>query len=155
MGLDMYLDKSLDISEYDKNDKTLVDKVMALIGVEDKSGNYRHIEVIVPAIYWRKSNQIHKWFVDNTQDGIDNCQRVDVEIEKLKELLDVVTKQLNNKEKIILKPQSGFFFGGTEIDEWYWKDLEQTEQELKREIEFAEKEKEKKRFWSFTYRASW
>lgn len=25
--------------------------------------------------YWRKANQIHKWFVENCQDGVDECQR--------------------------------------------------------------------------------
>lgn len=151
----MYLDKTIYISEYDKNDKTLVDKVLSLIGVEDKSGNYKHLDIVVPAIYWRKANQIHKWFVDNCQNGIDKCQTVDVEVDKLKELLKVVQKQLKNKDKIILEPQSGFFFGGTEIDEWYWRNLEGTETELKREIKFAEEELKRKRYWAFTYRSSW
>ena len=22
---------------------------------------------------WRKANAIHKWFVDNVQDGVDDC----------------------------------------------------------------------------------
>ena len=24
--------------------------------------------------YWRKANAIHKWFVDNVQDGNDDCK---------------------------------------------------------------------------------
>lgn len=36
--------------------------------------------------YWRKANAIHKWFVDNVQDGEDDCRTYYVSREKLKEL---------------------------------------------------------------------
>lgn len=36
--------------------------------------------------YWRKSNQIHSWFVSECQDGRDECQRSWVPREKLEEL---------------------------------------------------------------------
>jgi hypothetical protein len=157
MGLDMYLDKKLRISEYDydQNDKTLVDKVLKLIEVEDKSENYKHITISVPAIYWRKSNQIHRWFVDNCQGGVDDCREVEVEVKQLENLLNEIQDQLNHKDKITLKPQGGFFFGNTEIDEWYWADLERSKEGLKREIDFQHKEQEKKRYWEFTYQSSW
>ena len=40
---------------------------------------------IVEIGYWRKANSIHKWFVDNCQDGVDDCQcyqvrKTDIEI---------------------------------------------------------------------------
>ena len=34
------------------------------------------VSVSVNAAYWRKANAIHKWFVDNVQDGEDNCQSI-------------------------------------------------------------------------------
>lgn len=39
--------------------------------------------------YWRKANQIHKWFVDNVQNGIDKCQRSPVTRQQLSDLLVV------------------------------------------------------------------
>jgi len=154
MGLDMYLNKEIYISEYDKN-KDLIDQIYNLLEVKDESNNYKHLEITLPAIYWRKANQIHSWFVQNVQEGVDECQESEVSIEDLKRLLDTVNKQLENKEEIILKPQSGFFFGNTDIDEDYWQDLEETKKQVEREISFYDSEKEKGRIWSFQYRASW
>ena len=42
--------------------------------------------------YWRKANAIHKWFVDNVQDGIDDCRQSVVTREQLNELLSVCKK---------------------------------------------------------------
>jgi hypothetical protein len=39
--------------------------------------------------YWRKANAIHKWFVANVQDGVDECQEAYVEREQLQELLEI------------------------------------------------------------------
>ena len=38
---------------------------------------------------WRKANQIHKWFVDNVQDGSDDCKTYHVSYEQLRSLLDL------------------------------------------------------------------
>ena len=43
--------------------------------------------------YWRKANQIHNWFVENIQDGEDDCDyHREVTKEDLKELLDICYK---------------------------------------------------------------
>src|ERR1017187_4553583 len=39
--------------------------------------------------YWRKANAIHGWFVNNVQNGIDQCQESVVTREQLNELLSV------------------------------------------------------------------
>lgn len=39
--------------------------------------------------YWRKANQIHKWFVDNVQDGNDDCKSYYVSTEDLEKLLNI------------------------------------------------------------------
>lgn len=154
MGLDMYLDKKIYISEF-RNNANLIDPILKMVGATDESGNYKHISVIVPAIYWWKANSIHKWFVDNVQDGKDDCGEYEVDISQLEELLELVEKQLKEKRKkkpkIFLAPTDGFFFGNTKIDEWYWGDLERTATELKREIENARV----KSNWYFTYHSSW
>jgi hypothetical protein len=42
--------------------------------------------------YWRKANAIHKWFVENVQDGEDDCRHAYVNREQLQELLDTCKK---------------------------------------------------------------
>ena len=83
--------------------------------------------------YWRKANEIHNWFVQNVQNGIDECQPAPVSVAKLKTLRSTVNKVLKAAKKgdfslaeSLLPTQSGFFFGGTDYDEYYIQDLEST-----------------------------
>ena len=106
-------------------------------------------EVIVEAMYWRKANAIHKWFVDNVQNGVDECEEHYVSREQLTELRDLVLEVLATRDASKLPPQAGFFFGNTDITEWYWKDLEYTVEELNKVLEdFSDR-------WEFNYRSSW
>lgn len=86
------------------------------------------VDVVEEVMYWRKANQIHKWFVDNIQNGVDDCGNYAVSLEKLQELVDLCKQVLENPEKAseLLPTQSGFFFGGIEYDEYYFEDLEKT-----------------------------
>lgn len=115
------------------------------------------ITVNVTVAYWRKANQIHKWFVDNCQDGKDECQESYVERKKLTELRDLCKKLLdsppekfNTLAEELLPPEKGFFFGSTEIDEWYKEDLKQTVDQLTSILG-----NEKLKDFSFIYHASW
>ena len=101
--------------------------------------------------YWRKANQIHKWFVDYCQDGVDECQETFVSVETLKTLMAVVTDVLENKGKAqgLLPVESGFFFGSTEYDEYYWEDLEYTRKMLEEILA------EDNTNASFYYQSSW
>ena len=83
--------------------------------------------------YWRKANEIHRFFVDKCADGVDDCREVVVETEVLKELRDICEQLLKLKGKAfeqkaqeLLPTQDGFFFGGTQYDKWYRWDLRQT-----------------------------
>jgi len=49
-----------------------------------------HIEERV--MYWRKANHIHGWFVDNVQDGDDDCREYHVGLEQLRELHGICQK---------------------------------------------------------------
>jgi hypothetical protein len=94
--------------------------------------------IIEEVAYWRKANAIHDWFVKNCQDGVDECQEAYVPREKLEELLGVITEILDAPEGEArdylasqkLPPAAGFFFGSTEIDNWYYEDLEFTKKTL-------------------------
>lgn len=59
--------------------------------LKEKLLNLRFNEVM----YWRKANHIHRWFVENVQDGVDNCEYYEVSKEKIKELLDTCQKVVN------------------------------------------------------------
>ena len=79
--------------------------------------------------YWRKANQIHKWFVDKVQDGIDDCEyHHEVTEEDLDELINTCHEVLDNPNlaEELLPPQEGFFFGETSYDEYYFVDLNYT-----------------------------
>lgn len=78
--------------------------------------------------YWRKANQIHGWFVEKAQNGIDECQDTKIELEKLVELKKACYDVLEDKSKALklLPPRPGFFFGGYELDEWYFEQIKET-----------------------------
>jgi len=98
--------------------------------------------------YWRKANQFHKWFVDNIQKGKDDCEKYEVTEEQLYRLLDDINEVLGktpkdkliihltdegfdiDKAKELLPTTSGFFFGGTEYDKYYFEDLIETKEFL-------------------------
>ena len=90
---------------------------------------------------WRKANSIHKWFVDNIQDGEDDCGRYLVQRELLHELKAICVEILNaeNVEDLVLEklpPQAGFFFGSTDIDEEYMNKIEHTVEIIDKALEF-------------------
>lgn len=65
--------------------------------------------------YWRKANQIHNWFVQNVQDGNDDCEEYVVSEDKIKELLTVcktivdnVTLKTIGTEEVTVVRENGF-----------------------------------------------
>ena len=80
--------------------------------------------------YWRKANHIHRWFVDNVQNGIDDCGEYKVTKEQLIQLRDECNQVLNNSSlaESLLPTFPGFFFGGTEYNDGYMYDLRNTVQ---------------------------
>ncbi len=102
------------------------------------------------AMYWRKANAIHKWFVDNVQSGEDDCGTYDVSREQLQELQNTIMEALKDKKKKVLPTKEGFFFGGTDYDDDYWDDLKRTVKELKELL--ADKNLEG---FDFQYNSSW
>ena len=128
MGLDMYLNERIYFGGNFRG-------TMPNGSIKNSVGRHNAneiSEVIKPAVYWRKANAIHKWFVDNIQDGIDECDLYRVPYSKLmilKELCDEVLKNRDEAEEL-LPTFSGFFFGSTDYDEYYFEELERTSEEL-------------------------
>ena len=78
-----------------------------------------------------------KWFVDNIQNGEDDCKEYYVNKEKLRELYKICVEisllYENNKASIfkdrlieLLPTQGGFFYGNTSYDESYFQDIQDT-----------------------------
>ena len=91
-----------------------------------KANRVKYIEEEVG--YWRKANQIHSWFVDNVQDGVDDCGEYCVNYDTLSKLLDLCKKVQNDHSlaESLLPVTSGFFFGSTNYDEWYFEQIKNT-----------------------------
>lgn len=150
MGLDMYLSKKTYVKYWehkgDDNYDVKVTKGGQPTNIDPKKVSYITEEVG----YWRKANQIHKWFVDNVQNGNDDCGNYYVSREKLEELLDLCRKvqaDMSLAEQL-LPSQSGFFFGGTDYDDWYYQDIDRT-------IEMLEEILSDETADEFEYTSSW
>lgn len=154
MGLDMYVTAKRYLWDFsDSNDKDIANNISTLF---PEMKDCRVKEVSVEAMYWRKANAIHKWFVDNVQDGVDECQETYIDVSKLYELRDICKAVLddNSKAEQLLPSQSGFFFGGTAYDEYYFNDVRDTFNWLETLL-FVGKFDEKFKHWEFYYQASW
>ena len=177
MGLDMYFEGVFSTRAFAQESEDNFDQktisvnsdfktTLESIGFEDApiAHAYNHFQYVFPIITWRKANAIHKFFVDEVQDGNDNCERHYVSRETLQELLDRITTILDIKtpvaremkaEELLPTDIEGCFFGTKEYDDWYYKDLENTKKTLEKVFEYEENAEAGKCFDSFFYQSSW
>lgn len=186
MGLDMYLKASRYIFAYEfssDEDKRKYRDIIADFEAEELADKDTPTATVsITVAYWRKANAIHRWFVDNVQDGVDDCKNYYVSRENLEELRETCRKVLSSIElapgkinagKIsndggewetiwqdggvvtapglaeeLLPTTSGFFFGGTDYDEWYVNDLKRTIDQIDRVLVAGSE-------WEFEYHSSW
>lgn len=102
MGLDMYLMKRVRVNENEDS-------------------------VDTELVYWRKANAIHNFFT-SLKEQHESCESIEVTKDMLGMLLDRCTMVLEDRSRAdeLLPTTSGFFFGSTEYDEWYFNKLEDT-----------------------------
>ena len=135
MGLDMYLEKRTDVRLWNfQKPEEQFEVVVKKGGVTYPKINPKNVTTIVEEVgYWRKANQIHRWFVENVQDNVDNCGEYFVPKVRLEELLELCQKVKANNSLAgeLLPTGTGFFFGGEEYDGWYFNDIETTIEVLK------------------------
>jgi hypothetical protein len=136
MGLDMYLEARRFVSGYShskEEEQELFRTITEAVGLGDKHDE-RFATVSVNVMYWRKANAIHDWFVKNVQDGEDDCKSYYASREKLNELGELCQRVAEKGDPAYaaehLPTASGFFFGGTEYDEYYFEDVNQTAKRL-------------------------
>lgn len=107
MGLDMCLYKA----------KKTIDKTC---------NDFEDLEDLEEVAYWRKFNALHNWFVTNVQIGIDDCNMHEVTKYHVEDLLYTLMNTKQDQDPSHFEPVEGFFFGSTEIDEYYWEQVENT-----------------------------
>lgn len=88
MGLDMFLIRKKHLGK--AKIKVLNNEYEWINNKDEEYENVTDIETEIG--YWRKANHIHKWFVENCQDGVDDCGEYYVPKEKLQKLLDICKK---------------------------------------------------------------
>ncbi len=142
MGLDQYMYKR------DQNGKVLEGRL------DHEIDGYE-----TEFIYWRKANHIHRWLVDNVQDGIDDCEEYPVSLEQMITFYDQLVQARLTRDASIFPPSEGFFFGSNSIDEYYWNEILETIRKLESDITIIKKLKETNQLDTykntFFYRASW
>jgi len=141
MGLDQYLRRSTSVHNF-----WLKSPKMKELGLEPKiiledleDIDPEKICSIVEEIgYWRKCNAIHNWFVENVQDGEDDCGTYSVSRDELKTLLTTCEEiwefylenknnhgQPNEEAKEFAEENlpnvEGFFFGNQSYDKDYFE----------------------------------
>lgn len=155
MGLDQYLYAKNYLSPMEWRGEEMKDKFNTIadtIGVRDfMDKELPSIQCQVKIGYWRKANAVHDWFVQNCQDGNDDCREAYVSTEQLEELRKICKMVLDNHALAseYLPTTSGFFFGSTEYDEWYFQDLQSTVEIIDNALSNIGDE------WTFSYQSSW
>jgi len=161
MGLDMYLTKKTSVKNYSYEGK---EKAKYKISVRKGGEDIPHIKkericsIEEDIMYWRKANAIHDWFVKNCQEGTDDCRTAWVGETQIKELLETLKKVLQNRTNTalieeLLPTTAGFFFGGTEYDEYYFETIEKTIEVLQAEVN--EMESMDEYYFDYYYHSSW
>ena len=151
MGLDMYFKGKRYMTNWDwESEQPINAQIRKALGLEEYNSEDSSVEVAVNFGYWRKANQIHKWFVDNAQNGVDDCRETYVERRLMEKLRDLCSKALETRDANLFPPQPGFFFGPTDIDEYYWDDVEYTRNLMDKLLSDG-----KLRYFEFYYQSSW
>lgn len=153
MGLDMFFYGKW--YPYDGQDERNLQIRKAIHGAFPVTCGKPVTAIEVEFCYWRKANSIHRWFVENIQNGVDECQETYVnpdELYSLKSICEVILMD-KGQASVLMPTKPGFFFGSTDYDESYMADVRDTFEFLS---DFLKKY-ENKEFegWSFYYRSSW
>lgn len=151
MGLDMYLNaKRYLFRGGDSLDEKISQSINSLF--PDVPEEMEAKEICFEAMYWRKANSIHQWFVHNVQNGVDDCGNYSVSSDKLQDLLDIVNRVLKDKSlaPTLLPTKSGFFFGDMSYDDYYFQVLKKTQLGIKKLISLL-----KNQALTIEYHSSW
>lgn len=136
MGLDMYLEARKFVAGWDfkpEEEREMFRQIVDTVGMDDVHDE-RFATVSVNVAYWRKANAIHDWFVREVQGGEDDCKSYHVSREQIMELEKLCRRVMNSGDPELagelLPTASGFFFGQTDYDQYYFEQIEWTAERL-------------------------
>lgn len=138
MGLDMFLRKTKrtnhslsELNTLDRYDLTPDNEdIKEFLPLYESEFGY--VSIFKEVAYWRKFNALHNWFVTNVQIGIDDCGMYEVTRDHIIDLVDTLFLVIEEKDPTDFMPVVGFFFGSTELDEYYWEQVENTRDKMYR-----------------------
>ena len=139
----------VDETNYPEDLKTFSDYIY------DRNFKSAETEIRCQIGYFRKFNALHSYIVKTFADGLDNCQDILLyrkDVEQIKKVLDEVLNahQQVEKAKEILPTQSGFFFRGTDYDEFYFDDVKDAADLMQSFLDNLDFES-----YQLVYQASW
>lgn len=103
--------------------------------------------------YFRKFNALHNYIVREFTNGEDNCRPVYLSHEDCHKILDTLKSITPENAKDIMPTGSGFFFGSTEYDDYYFSDVADAIELFELICNLVDKDEKYK--WSIIYQASW
>lgn len=136
MGLDMYLEGNIYISEWDGNGPR---KRPTRKGYERKGETY-------DIGYWRKQPDLHGYIIRNFADGIDECQKIELDVDNLNAIKQALV------EGDLGETTVGFFFGGHDYGE---EERDRSVQIMDNAIKFLSDFSGQGFYASIYYGASW
>ena len=145
MGLDMYLRGDKFISKWDHSQQK---PEGGSLEVDRPVIDGFEVETYVLDMgYWRKFAPLHVYIVNEFADGVDECQRIDLEADQLRKIANALRdNELPNNDDC-----HGFFFGGPEM----WDEDRSEGKKHAKLFDKAADWVDETPWGSVTYQASW
>ena len=116
-----------DFTKYEWKYSKMMEDVKSLDEVKDFFINFETFYYADSDVYFRKVNFVYRYFSDKLED--ECCFADKNDIEELISRCDKVLADHSLAEEL-LPTTSGFFFGSTDYDEWYFKDVENCKKQM-------------------------
>ena len=81
--------------------------------------------------YFRKVNCIYRYFADRLEDEVCEVYKSDI-TEIISRATRILAERDNALAEELLPTQSGFFFGSTDYDNWYFGDVEDCKRQMEK-----------------------
>lgn len=105
-------------------------KVLTIDEFEEAINYHRKHFCAVEDAYFRKVNFIYEYFNDIIDHDNEMCLTDKEDIINLIAICNEVIKD-NDKASLLLPTRSGFFFGSTDYDDWYYSDVKDCKTQMK------------------------
>lgn len=127
MGLDMFLNRRVGIgANYESNKVSGIIDLKSHgvpINIELKKVTYINEQVM----YWRKANSIHDWFVENVQEGEDDCKEYYIDPDTLCVFIELCKNTIKQIKEGVSDDKLDLPSGlSNDLDDHYINELQRT-----------------------------